>query len=187
MANSGGYAQIGLLVLGLLLWPLLFLTVPPSHSDIEPRSSRIERNSRDLYTVTRVTDGDTITVEQNGTRDTVRILGIDAPEMHYGGEPECFARESRVKTIELLLAKQITLIADPSQGDRDAYDRLLRFIELPNGKNFSEAMLEGGYARAYVHSVPHVLHEEFAAKENEAMRQKRGLWGLCAEVAQPVV
>ena len=32
------------------------------------------------YKCTRVTDGDTITVTQNGFKTTIRLVGIDAPE-----------------------------------------------------------------------------------------------------------
>lgn len=35
-------------------------------------------------TVVSVYDGDTVTVEMNGRREKVRLLGIDAPEITYG-------------------------------------------------------------------------------------------------------
>jgi len=35
----------------------------------------------DQFKVTRVTDGDTIKVTNNGTTTTIRLVGIDAPEL----------------------------------------------------------------------------------------------------------
>ncbi|WP_394326097.1 thermonuclease family protein [Haloprofundus marisrubri] len=44
-----------------------------------------------VVTVVEVVDGDTIKVKyENGTRDTVRLLGVDTPEVHVGNTPDEF-------------------------------------------------------------------------------------------------
>ncbi|HSD56063.1 MAG TPA: hypothetical protein VLA92_02835, partial [Candidatus Saccharimonadales bacterium] len=40
-----------------------------------------------LYTVSRFVDGDTIVVDMNGNKETVRMIGVDTPETHKPNTP----------------------------------------------------------------------------------------------------
>ena len=50
---------------------------------------------------------------------------------------------------------------DPSQGERDKYDRLLRYIFLEDGTNFNELMISEGYAFEYTYNVAYKYQQEF--------------------------
>ena len=80
----------------------------------------------------RVVDGDTIEVMLNGKKEKVRIIGIDTPEVvDPRTAPECLGRQASEKAGQIF-ANHTSLILekDPSQQERDRYDRLLRFVFL---------------------------------------------------------
>lgn len=84
-----------------------------------------------LYDVVSVYDGDTIAVSVDGQRERVRIIGIDAPEMaRDGAAAECYAQPAASHLQSLVQGKRVHLLADPTQDDRDRYDRLLRHVVL---------------------------------------------------------
>jgi endonuclease YncB( thermonuclease family) len=93
--------------------------------------------AEDALICTAVIDGDTIRLD-NG--ETVRLIGIDAPELSQpGGE------ESRQYLAQLILNKGVTL--ETGYEDRDKYNRLLRFVYLGN-LCINEEMIRQGYAEA---------------------------------------
>ena len=77
---------------------------------------------------TRVTDGDTIAVVVDGQKHTIRLVGIDAPEMsrkkHEPGQP--FSQSSTKYLAGLVLNKHIDLV--PYGTDR--YGRTLGGINI---------------------------------------------------------
>ena len=91
-----------------------------------------------LWLVTKVVDGDTIEVQFEGVKETIRFIGIDTPETKDPRKPvQCFGQEASNKMKELVENKQVILESDPSQGELDKYGRLLRFLFLPDGTNVS--------------------------------------------------
>jgi micrococcal nuclease len=129
------------------------------------------------YPFIRVVDGDTITVGWEGDIEYVRLIGIDAPEPNDQGSPECYATESTLHLQELLQTGVVTLRFDPSQGLRDKYNRLLAYVELPDGTDVSQVMLENGYAREYTYDRPYARTEAYKKAEADAAKTLRGLWG----------
>jgi micrococcal nuclease len=89
--------------------------------------------STQLFTLVRVVDGDTIHVtDAEGKKESIRLLGIDAPEIHYDAleNNECYAWKAKEVLEDFLTDTQrITLTIDPSQATRDAYDRLLGYVK----------------------------------------------------------
>src|SRR5699024_8064998 len=82
-----------------------------------------------LFDVLSVYDGDTIAVSIDGVKERVRIIGIDAPELARNGQPAgCFAQESASQMQSMVQSQRVHLVADPTQADRDRYDRLLRHV-----------------------------------------------------------
>lgn len=79
----------------------------------------------DLFTVQRVVDGDTIEVEQQGVKTTVRLLNIDTPETkHPNKNVECLGPEATELTESLLEpGDQVSLEYDIEREDR--YGRTL--------------------------------------------------------------
>lgn len=130
-----------------------------------------------FYKVVRVIDGDTILVYINGKNQSVRLIGINAPETNDPRKKvECFGKEAKEKAIELLTDKNVRLIKDPTQGDKDKYQRLLRYVFLEDGTNFNKLMIEEGYAFEYTYNIPYQYQKEFKLAQKEAEKNKKGLW-----------
>lgn len=125
-----------------------------------------------------VLDGDTLTVRIDGVKERVRLLGIDAPELHDDREAwRAMAEEARAFAESELYGKTVTLESDPLAADRDDYGRLLRYAVLSDGTVFNDTMVRGGYARAYTRFA---LTRAAALREAEAAARREHLryWGL---------
>jgi len=109
--------------------------------------------------VVRVIDGDTVEIEQNGSVETVRYLGIDATKLG-----ECFSAEATARNAELVLDVSVTLETDVF--DRDQFGRLLRYVYLPNGRMVNEVLVEEGYAGA-AESAPDTRYSAGLSAANE--------------------
>ena len=127
--------------------------------------------------VIRVIDGDTIKVLINNKEETIRLIGIDAPEtVDPRKTVECFGKKASDKAKEILTAKPITLESDPTQGDRDKYNRLLRYVFL-NDLNFNKFMISSGYAHEYTYqNNPYRYQAEFKNAQRTAREENKGLW-----------
>lgn len=129
------------------------------------------------YKVVYVSDGDTIKVDLNGKTETIRLLGIDSPEIH---DPrtgvQCYGFAAKQFANNALLGKQIKLVPDPTQQDRDKYQRLLRYIFTPEGTNFNLTMVSEGYATEFTYINPYIYSDQFKAAQTAAMSAKKGLW-----------
>jgi micrococcal nuclease len=140
-------------------------------ADIQP----VQELPVQTHRVIKVIDGDTIQVSINGQLETVRLIGVDIPEVR---PVECYGPEASAEMKRLLEGKQVTLEADPSQGDRDKYGRLLRYVIL-NGSDIGYQLIRKGYAREYTYNTPYRLQEAFKAAQELAQASNRGLWGAC--------
>jgi micrococcal nuclease len=111
-----------------------------------------------------IIDGDTFRLA-NG--DTVRLIGIDAPELSQPG-----GVLSREYLAHLLLGKPITL--ERGSEDKDKYDRLLRFVYIGN-LCINEEMIRQGYAEArYLPENP--IRDYYLKLEIQAETARTGLW-----------
>lgn len=136
-----------------------------------------DQSVRENAKVVRVIDGDTIEVSLNNKKEMVRLIGIDAPEtVDPRKTVECFGKEASNKAKEMLDGKTITLESDPTQGNRDKYQRLLRYVFI-NHLNFNKLMISEGYAHEYTYqSNPYKYQLEFIIAEKSARESKVGLW-----------
>jgi micrococcal nuclease len=136
---------------------------------------------RETAIVSYVIDGDTIKVLMNGREDTIRLIGIDAPETVDPNKPvQCFGKEASAKAKEILDNKTIILESDPTQGERDKYGRLLRYVFLQDGTNFDKFMISEGFAYEYTYQNNHYKYvEEFKNAQDQAKENKKGLWSYC--------
>ena len=103
--------------------------------------------------VTQVVDGDTFRLV---TGETVRLIGIDAPETEYSYKDQ---REKRERSLdyyerarratqflkELVEGKRVRLEFDLEK--RDKYGRLLAYVYLPDGTFVNAEILKEGHAR----------------------------------------
>ncbi len=146
-------------------------------------TERIEAATRsaefvsDEYLVSKVVDGDTIKVSKNGSISTVRLIGIDTPEIVDPRKPvQCFAKEASEKMKSLVENKTVKLEKDITQGEVDKYKRLLRYVFLNDGTNVNEMMIREGFAHEYTYIVPYKYLVEFKAAEVNARNGNFGLW-----------
>ncbi|MFB6070371.1 MAG: thermonuclease family protein [Halanaeroarchaeum sp.] len=141
-------------------------------------------------TVTHVVDGDTIEVRfPDGSADTVRLLGIDAPETHVENEPDEFegvpdteagrtclrdaGRESGRWLADRVADDRVTLVFDPRADERGGYGRLLAYVH-ENGTDVGYRLVATGRARLY--DGPFVRADRYRAAEDRAQDRGIGLW-----------
>jgi micrococcal nuclease len=117
--------------------------------------------------VTRVIDGDTFETE---TGEKVRLIGINAPEIS-----DIFGQESKQHLENLILNKTISLEVDNLSGDRDRYQRLLRYVLL-EGDDINEKMLLDGFAFAYLR-YDFNNSNKYEQAQLYARENNRGIWG----------
>ena len=138
-------------------------------------------------TISRVVDGDTFDVKYgSGDIDRIRLLGVDTPETYSKNKPdeyegitniECldeWGDKATTYAIDILANNPVILTSDPLTEERDYYDRLLSYIEI-EGKDFSEMLLENGYARVYTNAKISRI-ESYLTIEKKARINKVGLW-----------
>lgn len=131
------------------------------------------------YYVASFEDGDTITVDMNGIKERVRFIGVDTPETQDPRKPvQCFGKAASEFTRSLIGNQPLRLEADPLNTNRDRYNRLLRYIYLPDGRLVNAEIIRQGYGFAYT-SFPFTKIDEFKAYEAQAREQNLGLWGAC--------
>lgn len=132
------------------------------------------------YRVLRVVDGDTIKVDLNGATETVRLIGIDAPETVHPTKPvQCFGPEATAEIRRLLVGGSVRLEEDASQGERDKYGRLLAYVFLPDGTDVDGLMVWEGFAREYTYNLPYKYQTKYRAAQTSARSEGRGLWSAC--------
>jgi micrococcal nuclease len=133
------------------------------------------------YRVIKVVDGDTIKVDIGGIKETVRLLGIDTPETVDPRKPvQCFGIAASNKMKSLVSGKSVILVEDKLQGDRDKYQRLLRFVYLPDNNHtfINGEMVKQGFAYSY-RQYPTIFLDKFNSWESYARTHNLGLWSSC--------
>lgn len=144
--------------------------------------------------VTRIIDGDTFELSDGRT---VRLVGIDSPELHVTQKLRNDARRTGrdARTIQelgkrsaahartLVLGREVELEFDPANAainHRDRYGRTLAYIwVLDHGRRsfmINRRLVADGYASAYT-SYPFRYMDEFRQLERDARGKGRGLWG----------
>jgi endonuclease YncB( thermonuclease family) len=109
-------------------------------------------------TVTRVVDGDTIDVQIASSSDTVRLIGVDAPEITWPSDnndltnpeaDECFALQARDYLQQRIKGNRVRVHYDNTQSARDTYDRRLSYVFLGD-QLINRELIEGGYATVHM-------------------------------------
>lgn len=137
------------------------------------------RSQPGLYHVSRFVDGDTIAVDMNGHQEKVRMIGVDTPETHKPNTPvQCYGPQAAAFTKQVIGRQSVRLVSDPQTTDRDRYDRLLRYVYLPDGTNLDEQLIRQGYGFYYPY-FPFTKSAQFDAAERTAMAEHKGLWSSC--------
>lgn len=156
---------------GIDIQPMTDVGHPPFSTD----------SGYEFFTVIRIVDGDTIVINMNGTQEKIRLLGVDTPESVDPRKPvQCFGKEATLFTKDLLEGKHVRLESDSTQGNRDKYGRLLRYVFLPDGTFINRSIIAEGYGHEYTYRTPYLYRDEFKTTERFARELQKGLWSPVA-------
>ena len=119
--------------------------------------------------VTRVSDGDTIWVNNGLLRYKVRLNRIDAPE-----SKQPYGKESAAHLKSLIFGKEVRV----EYKTTDRYGRILGIVVIGE-KDVNLQMVRDGYAWHYKHfdATP-----SYSAAESAAQSAKRGIWATTAPI-----
>jgi endonuclease YncB( thermonuclease family) len=136
--------------------------------------------------VTRVTDGDTVSVKVYGQVQPVRLIGVDTPETVAIGQPVgCHGKEASHYTKRELTDRLIRLEIPRIGDSEDAYGRTLAYIYLDADGDgsyehlFNEDLIILGLARTTTFS--HTYRRRFERLREEAEERGMGLWSACPD------
>lgn len=136
--------------------------------------------------VTRVTDGDTVSVKVYGQAQPVRLIGVDTPETVAPGQPiGCFGREASAYTKEVLTGRLVRLEIPRIGDSEDDYGRTLAYVYLDADGDgsydhlFNRDLIERGLARTTTFS--HAYEREFERLREDVEAHGVGLWGACPD------
>ena len=137
--------------------------------------------------VTSIVDGDTFVVAfQDGSVDSVQLLGVDTPEIAYPNNPneygditdttclDAWGDAAKKVVVGRLEGQVVALVLDPVAGERGPSGRMLVYIEL-GGEDFNAALIELGLARVLAEGV-FGRKAGYLALQEVAQREADGLW-----------
>jgi len=104
--------------------------------------------------VVRWIDGDTVET----TRGVVRLIGMDTPERGQHCYKQAWANARRLAPA----GSRIKLVKVVGRDNRDAYDRLLRYVKVSGGRDVGYRQIVGGLADARYDSGSYGAHPQRA-------------------------
>lgn len=136
---------------------------------------------RDIVTVVKVVDGDTLRVIYDGIEKEVkvRLIGINTPE---SVAPETYRTENTAegKKVSDLVKEKVQegdkLYLEYDVSETDKYGRILAYVYFPDGTMMQDWLLENGYAEIYTLKPDTKYAEHFAELEQQAKEQNIGIW-----------
>ena len=142
----------------------------PAQADDRPPSCR----------VLRIIDGDTFECGLGGVKQSVRLLGIDAPEV--GQRP--YGKQATAALAKLLRLRS-EVILDLDVREWDSRGRLLAYVWNNDAVMVNEELLKRGFAVVYI-EPPNVKYDtELRRAEKAAKKKQLGLWATEAFTCAP--
>jgi micrococcal nuclease len=127
--------------------------------------------------VLRVTDGDTFHVLRGGRDVTIRLIGIDTPEVGwYGGEAECYGAAAGRFLRRRIEGERVRLEFDRER--LDPYDRTLAYAH-HEGKMLNVLLVRRGYARVTIYEPNDQYEGRLRRAQRAARDESAGLWSEC--------
>ena len=165
---------------------------PDTEDSAEPEgnTSTVASENGATVSVTSVTDGDTFDVQYpDGSDDTVRLVGVDTPEVYgevspgeFGGaNAACldnWADRATDFVEDSVEDENIRIEFDENEGRRGYYDRLLAYTYADEA-HLNYRLVRQGYGRVYTES-DFAKKDEFLGAQRVARENSRGLWGCPA-------
>lgn len=127
--------------------------------------------------VISVHDGDTVRIRANGSEYSVRLDGIDAPELSQG-----FGAQSQAALSTLLLNQSVQVAYDKT----DQYGRIVGAVFTQSCEYANLQQVRAGLAwfyRAYQCELAPTTRAAFAQAEEQAQQGALGLWSQSTPVA----
>ncbi len=127
------------------------------------------------YYVSSVIDGDSFRIKYQGKTQTVRLLGVDAPEstLTRFRHLQCFGKEATTYLKQLIDKQRIRLEFDPTQPQTDMYDRLLAYV-YKDDILINQRMIQDWYAKEYTYKTAYQFQELFRDAQRRA--EENHLW-----------
>ena len=172
-------------------WPLaLLFFIFSIFALLSPADSGQRSYEQRADVVLRVVDGDTLTINHNGRKESIRLIGIDTPESKPNKKAKKDATRSNedLRTIVSLgkeAAQFVRTLVHPGdpvfiefdRQTRDKYGRLLGYVYLADGTMLNEEIVRAGYASLMTYP-PNVRYQDrFLRAYHDARENNRGLWG----------
>lgn len=150
--------------------PVVGVALAPVSAGVSGDPAGVPPSGAESAEVITVTDGDTLDVLlSTGVTDTVRLIGIDAPE---GGE--CMA-DVASEALAVLASPGSTVYLTTDVSDRDQYDRLLRYVWV-GSMSVNEEMVRRGVSVARRYPPDTALADRFQSAQASAQSAGRGMW-----------
>jgi micrococcal nuclease len=153
--------------------PTAASTSGPAPTQAPAPASKAPAAGVGLVPVVGIVDGDTIKVRVNGVTERVRVIGIDTPEL---ASKDCFAQQASSRMQSLVQSKSVRLVADPTQADRDRYGRLLRHVQLADGRSVAQLLIAGGFGTEYTYDRAYAGQAAYRRAEEAARTAHLGIW-----------
>lgn len=144
----------------------------PPPTNFEPVDTDAAREA----TVISVHDGDTVHIYLDGADTTVRLLGIDTPEV--GDNLECYGDEA-AELLRSLLPEGSVVRALADRDPLDRFGRSLLHLFTDDGIHVNLALLQKGAAEELTLGRNTLYSDEFAAAEADAREAGAGRWSAC--------
>ena len=161
--------------------------VPSAHT-VQSANQRAQSNAQSCVLLA-VTDGDSILARCQQTSERIRLIGIDAPELHHGEHSERqsnqygqsdeqvrqLGKQARSHLSSILKIGE-TLELRQDREMRDRYGRLLAYVYTSDGTMINSRMIADGFATPMT-IKPNTAHKlEFEQLYASARRERRGIW-----------
>jgi micrococcal nuclease len=168
-------------VIKLVAFAALGVAIISCSSHASEKRSAASTPKREVGTIARVVDGDTIRVTLGGVEKAVRLIGIDTPETHKPGvKVECGGREASAYMTKLApVGARVALTYDPTQDRVDRYGRLLAYA-YANHRSLQLSQIYAGWAKVYVYRHNFQRVDTYRTAAGVAERAHRGVWGQCS-------
>ncbi len=161
------------------------------HTDVLKGGSTAGKTeiSKEIITVIKIVDGDTLTVNYNGHKENIRLIGIDTPESFAGKKAKRDSKQKKKNMSEILkdgkksaaftasLVKpgmEIAIEFDVEKRDR--YGRLLCYVFFIDGRMLNEEIIKNGYASVLTIPPNVTYQQKFIEAYKYARRNGLGLW-----------
>ncbi len=150
----------------LLIFILLILFIT-NYTYLDSKVTHFLNQEQTVIHVTRVIDGDTVKI--NGTSNSIRFLGMNAPEI---SKKEEYSQEAKTFVEKAVKNKTIILAYGPEKKGR--YGRTLAYL-IVGGKNINLEEVRDGLANFYFPSGRTRRFNEFKTAWEECIKDKINL------------